>query len=139
MQTLLDTSVTPIARPVRSESRLDAAHELIQDGCLAAGLDEVFDHLSETRQDGARSWPQYAHACLEHPLCRILHQDPFTYRAFAKPRGYAGDAVMMDYIYGLGEAADAARQATPLGRAIFEYMGSRPDGPSVTAADCWRA
>jgi len=29
-----------------------------------------------------------------------VHADPLTYRAFSKPRGYAGDAVMMDHIYG---------------------------------------
>jgi hypothetical protein len=58
-------------------------------------------------------------------------EDPFTYRAFAKPRGYAGDAVMMDYIYGLGEAGEAARNTTPLGRAIFQYMDTRPSAKAV--------
>lgn len=38
---------------------------------------------------------------------------------------------MMDYIYGLGEAARAAEQATPLGRAIFAYMGTRPSARAV--------
>ena len=38
---------------------------------------------------------------------------------------------MMDYIYGLGEAVQAAREATPLGRAIFEYMGTRPSARAV--------
>src|SRR6185295_4628721 len=42
-----------------------------------------------------------------------------------------GDAVMMDYIYGLGEAGPAARNATPLGRAIFRYMDSRPSARAV--------
>ena len=37
---------------------------------------------------------------LTHPLGKICHKDPFTHRAFTKPRGYAGDAVMIDYIYG---------------------------------------
>jgi hypothetical protein len=72
-----------------------------------------------------------AQACLDHPLRRLLHQDPFTYRAFSKPRGYAGDAVMMDYIYGLGEAARAARGTTPLGRAIFAHMATRPSARAV--------
>src|SRR5262245_55704688 len=38
---------------------------------------------------------------------------------------------MMDYIYGLGEAKQAARAATPLGRAIFQYMDTRPSSRAV--------
>lgn len=37
--------------------------------------------------------------CRAHPLHALVLQDPFTHRAASKPRGYAGDAVMMDYIY----------------------------------------
>jgi len=38
---------------------------------------------------------------------------------------------MMDYIYALGEAAEAARAATPLGRAIFRFMETRPSTRAV--------
>lgn len=31
---------------------------------------------------------------------QLSHQDPYTHRGFSKPRGYAGDAVLLDYIYG---------------------------------------
>jgi extracellular factor (EF) 3-hydroxypalmitic acid methyl ester biosynthesis protein len=37
--------------------------------------------------------------CRQHPLHALAQQDPYTQRATLKPRGYAGDAVMMDYIY----------------------------------------
>ena len=40
---------------------------------------------------------------LNHPLKDYCHRDPFTYRSFSKPRGYAGDAVTLDYIYGLND------------------------------------
>jgi len=69
--------------------------------------------------------------CATHPLREQLHQDPFTLRAFTKPRGYAGDAVMMDYIYGLGEASSAEESATPLGRAMFQYMHQQPSARAV--------
>ncbi len=39
------------------------------------------------------------HWCASHPLHALVMQDPFTHRAVTKPRGYAGDAVMMDFIY----------------------------------------
>ena len=131
MQTQLDTHVAPIARPTGTENALDVAQDFLLDGQLAAGLDDLFDHLDETRVGAPAAWPSYAQACLEHPMRGFLHQDPFTYRAFAKPRGYAGDAVMMDYIYGLGDAGEAARGATPIGRAIFQYMDTRPSARAV--------
>ena len=51
----------------------------------------------------------------EHELFTIAHQDPYSERAYKKPRGYAGDAVMMDYVYA-GVAADGT---TDLGKAVF--------------------
>jgi extracellular factor (EF) 3-hydroxypalmitic acid methyl ester biosynthesis protein len=39
--------------------------------------------------------------------------------------------VMMDYIYGLGDAARAGQEATPIGRAIFRHMGTRPSARAV--------
>src|SRR5262249_38418269 len=65
---------------------------------------------------------------------QVLHQDPFTYRAFSKPRGYAGDAVMMDYIYGLGDARQADEDATPIGRAVFAHMATRPSARGALPA-----
>lgn len=50
-----------------------------------------------------------------HELFDIAHQDPYSHRAFNKPRGYAGDAVMMDYVY----SGVAAEGTTDLGKAVF--------------------
>jgi hypothetical protein len=38
---------------------------------------------------------------------------------------------MVDFIYGIGETARVASEATPLGRAIFRYMGERPSAQAV--------
>jgi len=64
-------------------------------------------------------------------LCELLHQDPMTARALAKPRGYAGDAVMMDYLYGLHSSAEADSNATEIGRRIFRYVQSRDAAQAV--------
>jgi extracellular factor (EF) 3-hydroxypalmitic acid methyl ester biosynthesis protein len=121
----------PMAAAHTCPSTLDAVYDEIRTGRLAPALDELFDDLLARRREAPAEWPAYGRECLNHPLRELLHQDPFTYRAFSKPRGYAGDAVMMDYIYGTGEAVTAAQEATALGRAIFEYMGSRPSASAV--------
>ncbi len=65
--------------------------------------------------------------CRQHTLCALLHQDPHTFRALTKPRGYAGDAVMMDYMYYLEPPVGG----TPLGRAIFRHTAGAPNGRSA--------
>jgi hypothetical protein len=131
MQDLGNTTVTLSAPLVYNTPALDMIHNELRAGRIAFALDELFETLAVSRAEEPENWPAYARLCRNHPICRLLHQDPFTYRAFSKPRGYAGDAVMMDYIYGLGEAVQAASKATPLGRAIFQYVSTCPSGRGV--------
>jgi hypothetical protein len=51
----------------------------------------------------------------EHELFSIVQQDPYSSRAYQKPRGYAGDAVMMDYVY----AGIPNDDVSELGKAVF--------------------
>ena len=60
----------------------------------------------------------------------LLHKDPFTYRAFSKPRGYAGDAEMMDYIYGREEQWPAP-DTDAIGRHIFNFTTQAPASEGV--------
>jgi extracellular factor (EF) 3-hydroxypalmitic acid methyl ester biosynthesis protein len=131
MQTITNIVATSNPTLVDFKPTLDIVDARLRAGGIAPPLDLLFEDLRQRREEDPQDWPSYAHSCLDHPLRSLLHQDPFTYRAFAKPRGYAGDAVMMDYIYGLGEAIPAARNASPLGRAIFQYMGTRPSARAV--------
>ena len=131
MQTSLSTVVSTRTLVTQYQTALDGVYDTMRGGSLALALDDLFTDLSLRREEEPDSWSEFAAACRRHPLCRLLHQDPFTYRAFSKPRGYAGDAVMMDYIYGLGDAGRAAHRATPMGRAIFTHMGTRPSARAV--------
>jgi extracellular factor (EF) 3-hydroxypalmitic acid methyl ester biosynthesis protein len=131
MQTITNINVSTAAPLVREKTTLDLANEQLGAGRIAGALDDLFDDLLGRREEEPQDWAAYARACLSHPVCSLLHQDPFTYRAFSKPRGYDGDALMMDYIYGLGEAGEAARNATPMGRMVFQYMGTRPSAKAV--------
>ncbi|MFN9640387.1 MAG: hypothetical protein ACK56W_10250 [Pirellula sp.] len=65
-------------------------------------------------------WRQRIKLIRESKLLPLVHQDPFTYRAFTKPRGYAGDAVMMDFIYSQEENWQRP-EASELGHSVFQY------------------
>lgn len=62
-----------------------------------------------------------------HPVFSLCHDDPYTKRAFHKPRGYAGDAVMLDYVYA-GVAPEHTRHT---GQGIFQCTTRGPMGLSV--------
>jgi len=90
---------------------------------LAIGLRRIHDALP------TESWQAFADdVCLAHPVAALVHQDPFTYRAFAKPRGYPGDAGILDLIYG---TVAAPSETTPLGAAILDHGRHSPASLSV--------
>jgi len=106
----------------------DRACRSIELGLFSEGLDDLFTGLEQIRNAcGSDAWSAVVdHARTDHRLMSLVHQDPFTKRAFDKPRGYAGDAVMMDYAYGIHGADEATRQASDFGRALLGYLQSRP-------------
>ena len=67
------------------------------------------------------------HRCRNHPLFDWIQQDPYSRRAYEKPRGYAGDAVMLDYIYS-GEPDEGT---SAIGRAVFDGTTRTSTGRSV--------
>ncbi len=107
------TFVNEIASNLRSDA--DPTHE-IQDSVhrLFVECKMLRDHLVKSE------WVKCVKRIRESELLPLVHQDPFTSRAFNKPRGYAGDAVMMDYIYGLEEGWQPPT-TSPLGQCVFQY------------------
>lgn len=60
------------------------------------------------------------------PVYRMALQDPFVWRANAKPRGYAGDAVMLDYIYQHPSRLADLDAVPPLTRAAMQFTTNSP-------------
>jgi hypothetical protein len=85
--------------------------------------------LSLRLQSADDEWLEIKSFCLTHPIRELLHQDPYTRRAYEKPRGYAGDAVMLDYVYG----STPPEGASPLGCRIFSGTTGLSNGLSVIA------
>lgn len=104
---------------------LDYTCEKLKEGQVDDGMRDLLPVLQARRLKSSEpEWSEYVEVCLRHPLRELLHQDPFTYRAFSKPRGYAGDAVLLDYIYGREEGWQVPETTTELGKKIFQFTTS---------------
>lgn len=64
-----------------------------------------------------------------HALMNAIRQCPMTARCADKPRGYAGDAVMIDYIYGTGGLG--AMPDSALAKSVFAYTSASPPSRAV--------
>lgn len=106
---------------------LDSVDHLIESNQVAEGMRKLFVGLDRLRSSCARSrWQTFAREeAISHPLCAKIHEDPMVRRSFEKPRGYAGDAVLLDYLYGLRPRDDAS----PIGRDIAKVSAGR--GPAA--------
>ncbi len=101
---------------------LDDVYEMFIRGQVEEGMNTLLPGLKSRRlTSGPEEWAHLVATCLQHPLRELLHQDPFTHRAFSKPRGYAGDAVLLDFIYGQEEGWLPPEGTQPMGRTVFEY------------------
>ena len=98
-----------------------------------ASVHRVFVECKRLRdQLGRDEWAKCVIRIRESELLSLVHQDPFTHRAFNKPRGYAGDAVMMDYIYSSEEDWQPPNSSS-LGQGVFQYTTSAAASAGVRA------
>lgn len=113
MTTITMTESTMLLDRVRSE--------LLQ-GDVTVALDRLFAGLHEARSVmDPETWRRFAkERAIDHPLRDLIHQDPMVRRSFEKPRGYAGDAVLIDYIYRLR----GRDEVSGVGRQVYDYASS---------------
>jgi hypothetical protein len=89
----------------------------------------LIGQLHDIRQKfGAAVWRKLIPVIQAHPSATLLQQCPFTRWSFEKPRGYSGDAGLIDFIYKHSAVAEEVARSTPLGLDIFEYTINAP-GP----------
>lgn len=137
-EALLCAGLGTVERGTELSVLLDDTYHLLLDSNgnrdqVGQALDGLFgglyrDKLSSTDE----SWQAAIEQCRLHPLLRTIHEDPFTGRAFAKPRGYAGDAELLDLIYGPEERWPEPK-ATALGLDIYRYTSAAPAAEGVRA------
>jgi 2-polyprenyl-3-methyl-5-hydroxy-6-metoxy-1,4-benzoquinol methylase len=96
-------------------------------------LDTLFDGLYQLRRTASpEDWGTFIHdTCTRHPLRHVLHQEPITRRSSEKPRGYSGDAVLLDLIYRERCAETIVDHSSTLGKMIYTYNIDRPSASSL--------
>ena len=102
---------------------LDEVETLFNAGDYARGMDALYRGLADLRRSLPREeWERFANEIAHaHPVRDKILEDPVTRHSLEKPRGYAGDAVLIDRLYGLfpshaPTARGAAIQSWNLGR-----------------------
>lgn len=109
----------PDGTPSPERVALDTALEQVDRGDAAAALERLRATLAALRSGvSPERWSEIVLAARRHPLCKVLHEDPFTLRCYARPRGYPGDAVALDYVL------NARAGGTPEARVarVHHYM-----------------
>jgi hypothetical protein len=120
--------MTMLAPPSPLTELFDLAHDALIGGDIHAAMGTLRRTLREQRAQLPREdWATFGDLARRHPLHQLLLESPFTRRAYEKPRGYAGDAGLMDLIYG----SKAAGGLTPLGGMLYGYEFDSPCFQSV--------
>jgi hypothetical protein len=87
--------------------------------------------LSEVRSScPADEWDRVASQCQTHPVGKLVWQDPFTHHSHSRPSGYAGDARLLDYLYGESGVPEGT---TALGASVFRHMMAQQGALGVRA------
>lgn len=127
---MLETSHRPDAI-VTLETLLDGTDARIQGGEVFDAMEALLVGLTAVRRSTSPGeWRTLSRDQVRrHPVFATVHQAPFTHRAFTKPRGYPGDAVTLDYIYGLERPASAPAVV----RDLYAWEFQAPSCRSVRA------
>jgi extracellular factor (EF) 3-hydroxypalmitic acid methyl ester biosynthesis protein len=111
---------------------MDEIEQALRDGNIDEGMTNLVLGLYQLQKTAdINDWEIFSQRdFLSHSIVSLIHQDPFTKHSFDKPRNYAGDADLIDYMYGCRQLP---RETTELGKRIFEWAGKQSTTQSVRA------
>ncbi len=107
--------------------RLDDVEIQLRGADTPGAMQALIAYLDHLRRDlQIDAWRTLAAEVINtHPIAQLVRQCPLTAHCANKPRGYAGDAGLIDHIYGLGHASRAPHPATLTGR-IYAWNVNTP-------------
>ena len=99
---------------------LEVARRMLEEGRIGEAVNGLVAGTRRLRDSMApEDWGRFARdECRSHPTTGLVHQSPYTRRAFEKPRGYPGDAEILDFAYGCARLPEGT---TELGARIYEF------------------
>ncbi len=102
-------------------SALDALLSRFLSDDVIDGMRDLRDYLRGLRSSVSRErWLTIAaEIVMRHPIAELALGCPVTRRSFEKPRGYPGDAPLLDLIYGVGDKLETPHPATIAGQVHF--------------------
>ena len=107
----------------------DGTYDALHGDDVHGAMAGLYEGLAELRaRVSPQEWTRFEIAVREHQLHSLLLHSPLTRRAFEKPRGYAGDAELIDFVYGCGSRA---RQLSTLGEELYAWEFDSPACRSV--------
>lgn len=115
------------------EESLAASEQTFSHGSAISALNQLMADLKRLRaRSSADAWQGFIERCREHnyPILERIRRSPLSGRAFRKPRGYAGDAETLDYIY--GEGIDDSSWSEDA-RRVYAWEQQAPAARSVRA------
>lgn len=98
-------------------------------GLLAADAVALMHRVKKSMRPA--DWRASASVIAAHPVSAYLLQDPFTNWSHRKPRGYSGDAGLLDFVYGHPAVNAEVAATTDLGRSIYETTRNAPSCAAV--------
>jgi hypothetical protein len=117
-----------------TKNRVIACLDLLQ-GAIHTGnpnvklIEDLYEALNFAKNElSQEEWSQFVKNKIEsHPIYPLVLQDPCTQRSYSKPRGYPGDAGLIDFFY---KKANLISE-TKFGDHILNYTISRDAAQAV--------
>jgi SAM-dependent methyltransferase len=112
---------------------LAVAYRKFENGCAPQQIiHEVAGQLHQIREKNHSSvWRDIIPLVQGHAVADYFLEDPFTAWSFEKPRGYSGDAQLLDFIYGHASVQAKIDAASPTGLALYEYTKAASSSVAV--------
>lgn len=125
--------------PVPAEARAHLAlvlqlaeQRFLQGNDPAQITTRINDDLHRIRsQVSPQTWESFVPLVQDHGVTDYILQDPFTRWSFDKPRGYSGDAQLLDFIYRHPSTVEALAEATPLGQVLYQSTSASQSSAAV--------